>query len=103
MTDKDHIYYPDFFVMLQDGRCVVVEIKSHSHMGFYRNIMKWISLQDFCMKYGFGYLIIENSQSINDYIYAEIDKLKMESFLQYIEDKQISWNEFRQIREKLFR
>lgn len=100
-TDKDHIYYPDFFVRLQDGRCVVVEIKSHNHMGFYRNIMKWIALQEFCMKYGFGYLVIENTLSLNDYIYAEIDKLKIENFLQYVSDKPISWSEYRKIRETL--
>lgn len=101
VTDKDHIYYPDFFVLLQDGRCVVVEIKSHNHMGFYRNIMKWIALQEFCLKYGFGYLIIESSLSLNDYIFAEIDKFKIENFLQYVSDKQLSWSEYRKIREAL--
>lgn len=36
MKDENYIYYPDFLVLLQDGSCVVVEIKSHNHMGFYR-------------------------------------------------------------------
>jgi TnsA endonuclease N terminal. len=101
LANKDHTYYPDFLVMLRDGRCIIVEIKSHNHMGFYRNIVKWTALQEFCLKYRFGYLIIEDSRSLNDYIYMEVDKFKTETLLKHVTDNQVTWSDYRKIRETL--
>jgi len=95
---NNRIYIPDFFVLFNDGRSVIVEIKSRHHMGHYLNIMKWIGLQKFCLKHGFGYLIIENYNTINDYIYDVVDEKKRQLILSRVINNSLNWREFRQLK-----
>ncbi len=101
ISEVIHDYCPDFLVRLNDGRCIVVEIKPHMRMGYYSNIMKWIGLQNFCQKEGYGYLIIENSRNLNDYICAELDQKKVEFLLFNVNDRVLYWSDYKKLREEV--
>lgn len=43
-------YTPDFFLVLENGTGVLVEIKSPIHMSLLSNLKKWIALNDYRRK-----------------------------------------------------
>lgn len=67
---KIHHYYPDYFIELEDGTGVVVEVKpfnqtqkpinenSYAHKEYVKNISKWKAAQEFCNKKGYQFKII---------------------------------------------
>lgn len=61
---KSHNYIPDCFLVLKNGRGIVVEIKPELNMMQYGNICKWIALQDFCREKGLGCLMTTGNRSI---------------------------------------
>lgn len=52
-------YYPDFQCLTHDNLFVIVEVKPLLNMCEYKNIEKFKSLKEYCEKYGFGYLILD--------------------------------------------
>ncbi|MUK89303.1 hypothetical protein GMD78_13070 [Ornithinibacillus sp. L9] len=101
INEFHRFYYPDFLVLFEDGRCVLVEIKARSQMMLYHNIIKYIALQRYCINKGFGYLIGENYSSINRLIYYNIDNAKLEAIKSKVYRNRINWSQFRTIREEL--
>lgn len=67
---KTHSYYPDYFVEMQDGTCMVVEIKplsqtkkplnENSWVGeaYIKNMCKWKATTEFCKAKGYQFKII---------------------------------------------
>lgn len=67
---KIHSYYPDYFVEMQDGTCMVVEIKpltqtkkpinenSWACNEYIKNMCKWKATMEFCKAKGFKFKII---------------------------------------------
>ena len=67
---KTHSYYPDYFVKMQDGTCMVVEIKplsqtkkplnENSWVGeaYIKNMCKWKATTEFCKAKGYQFKII---------------------------------------------
>lgn len=65
-----HSYYPDYFVEMQDGTCMVVEIKPSSQTkrpvnenswvaeAYYKNMCKWKATMEFCESKGYEFKII---------------------------------------------
>lgn len=93
-------YYPDFLVMFEDGRCVVVEIKPRAHMMQYHNILKYMALQKYCIEKGYGYLIAEGYRSINEIVYHKIDQVRLIKLISCIKPY-LNWPEYKKIREEL--
>ena len=67
---KTHSYYPDYFVEMMDGTCMVVEIKPSSQTKrpvnentwvgkeYIKNMCKWKATMEFCEKKGYKFKII---------------------------------------------
>lgn len=67
---KMHSYYPDYFVEMQDGTCLVVEIKpsnqtnkplnenSWAYNEYIKNMCKWKATKEFCNAKGYQFKII---------------------------------------------
>ena len=66
---KTHSYYPDYFVEMQDGTCMVIEIKPSSqtkkpinencwaYKEYVKNMCKWREAKQFCGNKGFKFNI----------------------------------------------
>ena len=68
---KNHYYYPDFQCLTHDNLLVLIEVKPMLNMCENDNIEKFKSLKDYCEKYGFGYLIIDNRWNSYEHIDEE--------------------------------
>ena len=67
---KTHSYYPDYFVQMEDGTCLVVEIKPSSQTkkpvnenswvgeAYRKNMCKWKATMEFCKAKGFQFKVI---------------------------------------------
>lgn len=67
---KTHSYYPDYFVEMHDGTCMVIEIKPSSQTrrpvnenswigeAYRKNMCKWKATMEFCKAKGFDFKII---------------------------------------------
>lgn len=57
---REHIYYPDIVIKTQDDRICILECKPMIRMAIYQNIVKFKALHQYCLKYGFGYAILDD-------------------------------------------
>lgn len=67
---KTHSYYPDYFVEMHDGTCMVVEIKPSSqtlkplnencwaYNAYVKNMCKWKATMEFCKSKGYQFKVI---------------------------------------------
>lgn len=67
---KTHSYYPDYFVEMIDGTCIVIEIKPMSQTkkpinenswasdAYYRNMCKWKAAIEFCKAKGYEFKVL---------------------------------------------
>ena len=74
---KTHSYYPDYFVEMHDGTCMVVEIKPSSqtvkplnencwaYNAYVKNMCKWKATKEFCDAKGYQFKII-TEKTINN-------------------------------------
>ena len=74
---KTHTYYPDYFIEMTDGRCMVVEIKPSSQTvkpinenswvakEYLKNMCKWKATMEFCQKKGYKFKIL-TEKTINN-------------------------------------
>lgn len=74
---KTHTYYPDYFIEMTDGSCMVVEIKPSSQTvkpinenswvakEYLKNMCKWKATMEFCQKKGYKFKIL-TEKTINN-------------------------------------
>lgn len=67
---KMHNYYPDYFIEMVDGSCIVVEIKPHNqtikpinencwaYKEYAKNMCKWRATKEFCDAKGYQFKIL---------------------------------------------
>lgn len=65
-NENTNKYYPDFYYLLDNGTCVIGEVKMLYEMGYYYNWSKWKSLKHYCKKNGLGLLITDGKFDIRD-------------------------------------
>jgi hypothetical protein len=65
-----HNYYPDYFIEMVDGSCIVVEIKPHNqtikpinencwaYKEYTKNMCKWRATKEFCDAKGYQFKIL---------------------------------------------
>ena len=70
VDQKMHHYYPDYFVEMVDGTCLVVEIKPstqtkkpinencYAYHEYIKNICKWQAAKEFCEAKGYKFKIL---------------------------------------------
>ena len=52
-------YYPDFVVLTQDGKILIIEIKQAKMMSHHTNLEKYEWLSDFCKSKGYMYMMVD--------------------------------------------
>ena len=74
---KTHTYYPDYFIEMTDGSCMVVEIKPSSQTvkpinenswvakEYLKNMCNWKATMEFCQKKGYKFKIL-TEKTINN-------------------------------------
>lgn len=60
--DKWHNYYPDFVVVTEDNRTIVVEIKPHFQKGYKKNKAKWKAARDYCKSFGYEFKVMTEKE-----------------------------------------
>jgi hypothetical protein len=60
--DGDHWYYPDFAVCLDDGRCVLIEVKPRSNWADGANLAKWNAATRWCSEQGWGFAVLDQGR-----------------------------------------
>ena len=70
IDEKMHTYYPDYFIEMQDGTNIVVEIKPYNQTQkpvnencwasreYIKNMCKWKATQDFCRAKGYKFRVL---------------------------------------------
>jgi hypothetical protein len=100
VNNISHIYYPDFFFVLRDGRGVVVEIKGRNEMALHRNWTKWAAMRDFCRQQGYGCLVTSGRYSIQEVGRKEVREAVRTTLLTELKRGPITWPEYKALREK---
>lgn len=59
-NNKPYVYYPDFQILTNDKKIVVMEIKPVYNMMDKNVMIKYKALEKYCLRNGFGYLMIDN-------------------------------------------
>ncbi|MDR2271049.1 MAG: TnsA endonuclease N-terminal domain-containing protein [Sphingobacterium sp.] len=73
--NKDHIYTPDFAVLLKDGSCFLAEIKASPEDILDSRVHRDLEqLIHFCKQHGFGFLLHCGKRSFNYWMNCPIDK-----------------------------
>ncbi|WP_288221626.1 sigma factor-like helix-turn-helix DNA-binding protein [uncultured Clostridium sp.] len=86
-----HSYYPDIFFVLNDGRAVVVEVKSMFDMPLERNIEKYNALKNFCDKNGFGVLYTDSRNSFEKYASKSINNCFEKDIINELKKGPMDW------------
>ena len=70
VDQKTHSYYPDYFLQMQDGTCIVIEIKpssqtvkpvnenSWTNREYIKNMCKWKAAMEFCKAKGYKFKVL---------------------------------------------
>lgn len=93
-------YYPDVFVVLNDKRGLIVEIKPVFQMGLYRNQLKWKALDDFCRQKGLGILITDGRLSIEFLREYSVHAQYMQAVIARLGKGTLGWREYVAIRDQ---
>ncbi len=74
---KTHSYYPDYFIEMTDGTCIVIEIKPSSQTkkpvnenswladAYIKNMCKWKAAMEFCKSKGYLFKVL-TEKTINN-------------------------------------
>lgn len=92
-NNENLAYYPDIFILLADGRGIVVEIKPMIDMGLEKNICKYNALKNFCEKNGYGVLYTDTRKTYESYQKEEINIYFEKDLLSRLEFTDIGWHQ----------
>jgi hypothetical protein len=96
-------YYPDVLVYLNDGRCVVIEIKPVFYMALWKNVVKYESLRGFCNKHGLGCLMTDGRVAYGELYNTDIPTGYVTDVMSIIDDTKEKWmayHEYKPIKDK---
>lgn len=85
---KIYSYYPDFQILTKDNKLIVIEIKPEYNMMDKYVMIKYNALKKYCIKNGFGYLMIDDRYNTYEKIKeSPIDKNIEAQFLEMVKSK----------------
>lgn len=93
-------YFPDIFVLLHDGRGLVVEIKPRLQFGLRANLAKWSALRGFVRKRGYGLLITDGRIALQVVQRHSVPAAYRTAVQQTLAAGSISWPKYRQLRDE---
>ena len=90
---KTHNYYPDFVILTQTNKIIIMEVKEVAQMNSKQNIRKYEALKRYCNKKGFLYIMCDKAfrpyeklskYSVNGKVEKSIkDALKKKGYFDY--------------------
>lgn len=98
--EKENSYYPDVFVLLKDGRGIVVEIKPVFRMALHKNLVKWSALRRFCNEMGIGILVTDGRHAIQQIQQQAINRSFAKAVSESLQHGPLSWKEYKEIKGK---
>jgi hypothetical protein len=96
-------YCPDILVLLKNGRGVLVEVNTWTHMALQKNRIKYETLRIFCIKNGLGLLITDGRRTFKEIRQHEIPSAFQEALLSAIgqsSTQSLSWEEYQVVRDQ---
>jgi hypothetical protein len=90
-------YYPDVLIKLMDGRFLLAEIKPVPLMPLTRNINKCRALFDFCTERGWGMLVTDGREALQELLIKEIDREFESVLIERLSDGPLHEQEFESI------
>jgi hypothetical protein len=100
---EERTYCPDILVLLKDGRGVLVEVNSWTHMALQKNLIKYETLRIFCIKNGLGLLITDGRRTFKEIRQHAIPPVFQKALLDAIAQSQtqsLSWSEYQALRDQ---
>jgi DNA-binding CsgD family transcriptional regulator len=94
---QDHFYHPDFQCLTHDNCLVLIEIKPLLNMCEYDNIEKFEVLKNYCEKYGFGFLIIDERGNSFEHINEENCEFSKSVLAEINEHGHIAYYQYKKI------
>ena len=93
-------YYPDFLLVLEDGKAIVIEIKPIFKMALKENLTKWSALKAYCQKQVWGLLVTDGQYSIQQVQRHQIKQDFADFVLNRLHQKSLNWAEYKKIKER---
>ncbi len=97
---QDRLYFPDVFVLLSDGRGLVVEIKPYLQFGLLANLSKWSALKAFCRDQGYGLLITDGRIAMQVVQRHSVPPAYREAVQYALAAGPVSWLRYRELRDE---
>ena len=94
---QDRFYYPDFQCLTHDNCLVLIEIKPLLKMCEYANIEKFEVLKNYCKKYGFGFLIMDERGNSFEHIVDENCDFSKSVLAEINEHGHISYHQYKEL------
>ena len=94
---QDHFYHPDFQCLTHDNYLVLIEIKPLLNMCEHENIEKFEALREYCEKYGFGFLIIDERGNSFEHINEENCEFSKSVLAEINEHGHVAYQEYKEI------
>lgn len=95
-------YYPDIICTLNDGRTFIIEVKPIFNMFEYKNLIKYYALKNYCIKNGYGYVMLDMKMSFEEILNITNEKKLNFEFEKVVLDrlktnKELRWNDYYKI------
>ena len=88
--NKNHKYFPDIQILLDDNSMAIIEVKSYKGMITKKNIHKHEVLNDYCKEHKYGYAIVDkNWYSFEELKKEEVSDNVIEKFIEYVDEKKV--------------
>ena len=97
---KDSYILPDFQCLTHLNHLVIVDVKPLLNMCKYENIEKFTALREYCQKYGFGYLIIDDRGNSFESIDEENAVFTREILAEIKKHGNVSYDVYREIYDR---
>jgi hypothetical protein len=95
------IYYPDLFLLLQDGTGIVTEITPLFRMALWWNLLKFEALRSFCGRVGFGLLITDGYSCFEEICQYKVNQRYTSEVMYYLRNKgALDWNTYKEMKDK---
>lgn len=95
-----HVYYPDIFFLLDDGRGVVTEIKRKDHFALAVNRKKWAALKQFCLERGYGLLITDGRHHLRQWLREKAPATFSDALLAALDEGPLDWPTYKRLKEQ---
>ncbi|MFD9962732.1 Tn7 transposase TnsA N-terminal domain-containing protein [Amycolatopsis sp. NPDC058986] len=93
-------YYPDLLVWLDDGRCVLVEVKGLPDMASWINQEKAEAARKYCARRGWGFIVTDGTRTLRQFMRREVSEEVATLFKNALSGGVVSWPQIQAMRAR---